>query len=236
MDEKERVTEEEVFFNSLKVVRETDRLVIADFGPRNVERLLTFLEIARITGRKLLILPKDAYLLHSLNSLSPEYPSPDDPSILIYRKAKGREQGWERLIDELYPNAVSPRDVGKNEGDFILCFSFWDINELPSIKPKGGIYIYSSSEPHNEEERIDMERLARWLERFDIKGVGFSGDERGFHSSGHALGREIIEMAREIKPKYLIPVHTEKPEVFLEELSETEIIIPERGKTIEIRG
>ncbi len=229
------ITEEEVFHNSLRVIKDEDSLVITDFGPRNVERLMLFLEIASITKRKLVILPKDAYLLYSLNLLSPEYPSPEHPDILIYRKAKVREEGWERTLEKFRSKEIGPREIRENEGDFILCFSFWDINELVSIKPRKGIYLYSSSEPHNEEERIDMERLKNWLYRFEIKGIGLSEEERFFHSSGHASREDIIWMIEEINPKYLMPIHTENPEDFLN-LRNINVVIPRRGEPLEIRG
>jgi ribonuclease J len=34
------------------------------------------------------------------------------------------------------------------------------------------------------------------------------------HASGHANGIEIREMIKEIGPKKLVPIHTEKPELF----------------------
>ena len=64
----------------------TDGLVVADFGPRNVERLCTFLEVARATGRKLVILAKDAFLLDVMRMASPEVPTLESsPELLVYR-------------------------------------------------------------------------------------------------------------------------------------------------------
>ncbi len=48
-----------VFEECLRAIKEADgMLVIADFGPRNIERLLAFLEIARRTGRRLVVMDK----------------------------------------------------------------------------------------------------------------------------------------------------------------------------------
>ena len=61
-------------------------LVIADFSARDVDRLLTFLHIAKETGRKLVILPKDAYLLKTMRLLDPEIPDvATDDGICIYQ-------------------------------------------------------------------------------------------------------------------------------------------------------
>lgn len=68
------VSEHEVYENGLKAISGSKGLVIADFSPRDVDRLLTFLQIARDTGRKLVILPRDAYLLRTMRLLEPEIP------------------------------------------------------------------------------------------------------------------------------------------------------------------
>ena len=59
-------SEEVVFENCLKAVEESKGLVIADFSPRNFERLETFIEIARRTSRELVVTAKDAYMLHAM--------------------------------------------------------------------------------------------------------------------------------------------------------------------------
>ena len=69
-DEK-RVTEDKVYENAWREIGPAKGLVVADSGPRNVERLLTFLRIARETGRKLLVLGKDAYRLEAMHVASP---------------------------------------------------------------------------------------------------------------------------------------------------------------------
>jgi len=141
--------------------------------------------------------------------------------------------------------------VASAQEDFILCFSFFDLNELPSIRPRAGsLYVYSSSEPHDEEQEIDFRRLHKWLEYFGLRGFGLPVEvkkdkevewvipegERGLHASGHACAADLFEVAREIKPEILIPVHSEKPHLFVEHLSGSKmnIVLPDEGGTVEI--
>jgi ribonuclease J len=245
------VAEREVYENGLKAIKGADGLVIADFSPRDVDRLLTFLQIARETGRKLAILPKDAYLLKTMRLLEPETPDiAREGSIAIYQDtiASRYPSLWVRNICQEYEDKiVLADDVASAQGDFILCFSFFDLNELPSIHPRAGsLYVYSSSEPHDEEQEIDFRRLHKWLEHFNLRGFGLpveiNGEwqipegEKGLHASGHACGADLLEVAREIKPEILIPVHSEKPGFFVEHLSasEMDIVLPDAGGTIEI--
>jgi ribonuclease J len=107
---------------------------------------------------------------------------------------------------------VDAAAIRKNPGGYILCLSFWDITNLIDIEPDGGTYIYSSSEWHSEEQRIDQERLANWLERFNLQAVGgLPGGEKGpFHASGHIDGAGMEWVIGTIGPERLLPVHTQQ--------------------------
>jgi len=245
------VAEHEVYENGLRAVNSSNSLVIADFSPRDVDRLLTFLEIARDTGRKLAILPRDAYLLKTMCLLEPEIPDiAQEDNLVIYQDtiASKSPSLWLRNIYQEYDSKiVLAEDVSAAQNQFILCFSFFDLNELPSIRPKAGsLYVYSSSEPHDEEQEIDFRRLHKWLEHFALRGVGLpvesNGEwqvpdgEKGLHASGHACGSDLLEIAHEIKPEILIPVHSEQPGFYIDHLSNSgiNVILPTVGGTIEV--
>ncbi len=245
------VAEHTVYENALKTISKAEGIVIADFSARDVDRLLTFLQIARDTGRKLVILPKDAYLLKTMRLLDGDIPDiATDPNISIYQDTVASKYPnlWMRnLFKEYDHKTVLANDVQLDQGQFILCFSFFDLNELPSINPKsGGLYLYSSSEPHDEEQEIDFRRLHKWLEHFQLKGYGLPiekdgewpipEDQRGLHASGHACGTDLLKIAQTISPRILIPVHTEYPGFYLENLgvSGTSVILPKIGEPIKI--
>jgi ribonuclease J len=245
------VAEQDVYKNGLKAIGNSKSLVIADFSPRDIDRLLTFLQIAKDTGRKLAILPKDAYLLKTMRLLEPEIPDlAEDKTFVIYQETTATKSPafWLRNICQEYSSKiVLAKGVSSNQGDFILCFSFFDLNELPSICPrKDSLYIYSSSEPHNEEQEMDFGRLHHWLKHFGLRGFGLPverngeweipEEQKGLHASGHACGPDLLRIARETQPEVLIPVHCEKPEFYRDNLSNSRInvILPTEGETIEI--
>ncbi|HUW44171.1 MAG TPA: MBL fold metallo-hydrolase [Dehalococcoidia bacterium] len=251
VDKAANVSEQEVYENAFKAINDARGLVIADFPPRDVNRLLTFLQVARDTKRKLTILPRDAYLLKTMRLLEPEIPDiAREDAIVIYQEttASKSPDSWLRNIYQDYSSkVVLAKDVSSNQGDFILCFSFWDLNELPSIQPRAGsLYVFSSSEPHNEEQEMDFRRLHSWLERFQLRAFGLPverngkweipEEEKGLHASGHACGIDLLRVAREIKPEVLIPVHSEKPEFYADNLSDSgiKVILPTEGGTVEI--
>ena len=245
------VAEHEVYENALRAITNSHGLVIADFPARDVDRLLTFLQIARDTNRKLAILPKDAYLLKTMRLLEQTVPDiAEDENIAIYQDtvASKNPSLWMRnLFQEYDRKTVLASDVSSSQGQFILCFSFFDLNELPSIHPKpGSLYLFSSSEPHDEEQEIDFRRLHNWLKHFELTSLGLPmekdgewqipNEERGLHASGHACGTDLLNIAREIKPEILIPVHSEHPAFYIDNLSSggINVILPTVGGTIEI--
>ncbi len=245
------ITEQEVYENGLKAIAGADSLVIADFSPRDADRLLTFLQIARDTDRKLAILPKDAYLLKTVRLLETDIPDiAQEDSLVIYQETTASKSPalWMRNIYQEYDNKiVLASDVRPAQEQFILCFSFFDLNELPSIRPKpGSLYVYSSSEPHDEEQEIDFRRLHEWLKHFEFRAFGLPvekpgkweipDDERGLHASGHACGTDLLQIAQQIKPEILIPVHSEHPDFYVNHLSGSgiKVILPALGETIEV--
>jgi len=245
------VSEQTVYETALKAISPAKGLVIADFSARDVHRLLAFHRIAQETKRRLAILPKDAYLLKTMRLLNKTIPDvPADPSIVVYQDTvAGKYPGiWMRnLFQECEHNTVLASDVHAAQDQFILCFSFFDLNELPSIAPApGGLYVYSSSEPHDEEQEIDFRRLHNWLERFELKGFGLPTPvdgmwyipeaERGLHASGHACGPDLVRIAKTIRPEVLVPVHSENPGFYVEQLRGTgiKVVLPVAGSPIAV--
>jgi len=124
-----------------------------------------------------------------------------------------------------------------------LCLSFFDISELIDIVAGGGIqglYIYSTSEPYTEEQRIDLERLRNWLSLLGLRFVGEppqegASPEGPYHVSGHASPNDLVRMAEALRPDTIVVVHTQYPQeyaLFLRErLPRTKVIVPEFGRT-----
>jgi ribonuclease J len=217
---------------------------VADFGPRNVERLEIFLDLSRRARRSLVVTPKDAYLLNAMHSVDQSIPVPGD-EMLIYDSPKGSTEKYEEwIVEHVYADSlVRPAEVRASPGDYLLSFSFFDMKHLIDIKPDGGHYIYSSSESHNEEQEIDFRRLGEWLKRFGMKPYGFEVREDGqleftsedgpLHASGHASPEDLATIVREIDPEVLVPVHTENPGWFERTFGgERRVVLPEQYRAV----
>jgi ribonuclease J len=232
-------SEDQVFEACLGAVEEAQgRLVVADFGPRNVERLLCFLEIARRTGRRLLVLEKDAYLLTAMHAVDAAIPTPaTEPVLQVYRRALNDPETWAEGVRARYPDQVTAVQVHGDPGGCILCLSFFDATELVDIDPADGVWIYSASEPHNEEQQFDLCRLRNWLDRFHLTPIGLGEGPSPYHASGHISGPEMLEAIRQIRPGCVIPVHTTAPHRFAEALGgECSVMLPKLGSPLAIPG
>lgn len=246
-----RASEDDVYLNCLKATKNAKgRLVIADFGPRNIERLEIFVEIARETQRRLVITPKDAFMLYAMNLADPGIPDIlADDMIMIYDAGKSKFKWESGFIKEKFSTKyMGPKGVKAHPENYILAFSFFDIANLLDIQPDGGIYIYSTCEAFSEEMVLDVWRLGNWLEHFGIEPVGFkikkTGDSPGeadiefipgYHASGHVSADELIDLIHDVKPKAIIPVHTEHPELFTERLGKDfRVILPRHGVPIDL--
>jgi ribonuclease J len=233
-----RVSEEEILKRVVEILgRYIGKLAIADFGPRNVERLQVFLEAARQTGRRLLLQPKDAYLLNALHLVEPGiYPAPDaDANVGLFDDPKAAPRTWERETRDAWSAPiVSAQKVSSRPGDYILADSLWDLNDLPDLEGiTGGVYLFSNSRAYDDEQAADLDRLRNWVRWLGLDLIGDPDDKNSpcLHASGHACGEELAEFARAVNPEILIPIHTEHPEWWKETMKGTkvEIRMPEYG-------
>jgi len=239
IDQTESLTELDVQKGLAKAVNKTKNLVIANYPWKDLERLRSFYEVARATGRKLALNLKQAYLLKNLEATCDSGLSLDDDHICIYidKKKWGMinrpgcphnivEQdysGWEREFLN-YPNRVTCDDIHRHQSDFIVRIDFFDLTDLINIRPsQGSCYIRSVTEPFDEEGEIELKRVENWLKHFGLYPY------EQVHASGHASGPEITRLIDDINPKAVFPVHTEHPELFIAPQG-TKVEMPEVGK------
>ncbi|RLG20359.1 RNase J family beta-CASP ribonuclease [Candidatus Micrarchaeota archaeon] len=236
------LTEEEVKGEILGHMEGCKKLVLANWPVRDTDRLRTFYEVAKKSGRKLAICTKQAYILKMLYDAKVGTPSPKDKHIAVYMRRKGwgtlGEEGWpenimladyadweKEFLD--YENMVTYKDVKESQEEYLLRCDFFELAELIDLKPdKGSVYIRSVVEPFNEEMELDEKRVKNWLAHFGLLPY------KQTHCSGHARGPELKRMIEAIAPEMLMPVHTEKPEKF-KGLAE-KVVIPKKGRKYEI--
>jgi ribonuclease J len=229
VDPRQNLTEAEVRDQSVEAVRASPgKLPIVTFYPRDVDRIRTFVEVAKATGRKFVMNTKTAHLLLSVKG-DPRITVPDverDESVLVYHRELDAYPVWEReILRKAKDRAVTSEYVRGHPEELILQLDFTHLAELIDIAPPpGSPFIHSKSEPFEEDDIAD-EVLGHWLERFGLV-------RHQFHASGHLSEVEVADMVRAIGAKAVYPVHTEHPERFLN--FSDRVVLPERLSPVEL--
>ena len=183
--------------------------VYADYYFRDIDRFITFYELAKQTGRILLIDTHTAMYLIALAKQDPrmKLPSPTDANLGIY---KGRKNLTEDKADApLYAqsNVWTYSDVKHKESSVILSSGMFSTEQLIDIRPKGGLYLHATTEAYDESGEASEEMTDNWMRHFGLHKVHS-------HCSGHASANELVRIVNAINPKILVPIHTEAPERF----------------------
>lgn len=233
IDEPTSTTEFEVEKDIKDVVNSTKNLVVVSYPTRDLDRLLSFYNAAKETGRQLVIDLKQAYLLklfENSENYKGVYPKIDDPIIRIFESRKSwglvdkdRDYWTDKIMLEDYDtwerefidrdNSIDYRDVSSKQHDYMFYCSDFKLQELIDVRPsEDSSYIRSSTEPFDDEMRLDQERIKRWLIHF-----GLLDKEEGWnvtHVSGHGSRDQIKHVVQETKAKNLVPIHTVHEEYF----------------------
>ena len=207
-------SESQVRARAIDRVGHTHGLVVADFGPRNIERLVTFLHAARHANRQLVVLMKDALVLKAMHTVDPATPLPSPlGGPLIYDDRRATSTAWQdELTGEFASALVPPSAIRASPGGYVLCLSFFDVARLLDLgELTSGAWIYSSSEPYDEESQLDMRRLRNWTNLLGLDFLGGASESEaeaaGFHASGHASGPDLERFIQIVNPRTLIPIH-----------------------------
>ncbi len=221
VEKRKNFTEKEVRDYCHNIITNTNKLVVTCFYPKDVDRMKTYHELAKKTGRKFVISTRAAHLLDALlDDPGIKVPNPlKDGHMLIYKRMMDRHHRWEgKFLDK----AIDADYVHKHQSKLILHLDFTHFTELVDIKPdQGARFIHSMSEPF-EEGDVEDEVKHNWMDYFGL-------EYHQAHASGHCSKKEIFSVVNEISPKVVIPVHTEYPEMFKGEVK-VKVVPPEAGE------
>lgn len=224
-------TEFDVEDDVKNIVKKTKNLVVCTYPTRDLDRLVSFYNAAKETGRDLVIDLKQAYLLNLFQKSDhwkSVFPRSDDKIIKIYvpKKSWGLidkditywtekqllqdYKKWEQEFLD-YENAIDYRDVSAHQKEMMFYCNDYQLQQLIDVRPnEGSSYIRSSTEPFDDEMVFDDLRVKRWLVHFGL--LSKENQWNHTHVSGHGSGDQIKEVIEGSKSKTLVPIHTEHEE------------------------
>ncbi len=220
-DQYKATSEAQVLKSCRRVMSAREGLIVASFYGRDMDRLRTMYEASLGSERKFLVQMRVAHLWRRLMG-DRRLKLPDlfrGDRVAVYKRRKDRYYEWEKeLMKKL--EVVDHRDLQRKKEEYVLNLDFVNLGELIDIKPKGGHFINSMSEPFNEEGEAQEDVLRNWLRHFSMSF-------HQAHASGHAPAEDLRMIAAEIAPKELYPIHSEHPERFAFLLKRTGINVNE---------
>ncbi len=251
IEDTEPDNEKQVQQNIQDIVSETEELVMVGFAWKDLERYETVRDAALAEGRIPVFDPRLAYTLARFGRNIYD----EDASVFVercesmiyseddYKKSKHKAglmdyDLWDSKKDSRNTDTchlekgVYAYDLHEDPSAYVLHLDFYRFKNLLDIQPSPrSLYIRAQCEPFNARMELSDERLHRWLKHFEIN-PDHEYKPYQFHASGHACGPDIIEFINRVKPKKVIPIHTEKPKTFQQSFPQT--ILVEKGKTIEL--
>ncbi|HAG53330.1 MAG TPA: hypothetical protein DCL21_06060 [Alphaproteobacteria bacterium] len=187
-------TETDVKENTLKVFQEAKKAIAICCFSSNVSRVLMTLQLAELTGRKVVIL--GASLQNMTNgAVATGLIDAKLVERVVLRADETKNMSRSKLI---YLGTGS-------QGEEMSAMARLARDELRGVRlQEGDILVHSAmSIPGNEESVWNM------FELMAKKGVEVKARHNGFkiHASGHASREDLIEMFHIMKPKVIVPIH-----------------------------
>jgi ribonuclease J len=106
-------------------------------------------------------------------------------------------------------NCITPLDVARCPRDYLFTMTYWNMTDLFDVFPDrstaSGLYIHSQTQPFNDDLELVMFKLKRWIDAFHLSGPHHT------HVSGHASPATLEEVLERLRPKTMVPVHSESP-------------------------
>ena len=253
-------SEQDVEEAALAEVERASGLVMADFGMKDLDRLMTFQRVAHATGRRLGILPRDAMLVRRAQEAG--YPTIDleDPNLALYIKRGGSgiyaktdfRQDWIRSTLLRFaggdPDALDASDRRDAIQD-LLHGACPRIVRAADVAAHQGDYLLSLGY-WDIQELCDLQPAARSLyihssaEAFNEE-MSWSQDRLArwlqlmnmdsvhIHASGHAPQQDLFHVVEQLSPKRVFPIHTEHGELYAERFGDL-VTKPANGEIVNL--
>jgi len=204
-------TEPEIKDELREIFSEPGKINLIYTSGQNIDRLVS---LYKACG-KLKIFVVDVYVATVLKSLSKfaaiPYPSKKWQNVKVlhssYRNKKLKEEGRsETFLQFGRTLKITRQEINENPGKIVMIVRpsmQVDLAKIDNLK--NGNLIYSLWKGYLEKQ--DTKKFVDWLES---RGFEF----HYIHTSGHADLKTLNQLVNAIKPKNIIPIHTDAPEQY----------------------
>jgi ribonuclease J len=207
------LTEDSVEQAIFNVIKDQRNLTFVISSPQNIDRFISAFRACRRTQKYLVIDVYSAWVLEMVRKQSKNIPAIEWEEIKVYDHPSQLEKIKNKSFDEFF-NRIKKQRAGNSVFEspsnfvyFVRCPNEKLVNKL---RTKGAInIIYSQWEGYLLEEHKNYctDNINALKNANDISF-------HTIHTSGHANVADLLNFAKAISPKEIVPIHTGNPKEF----------------------
>ena len=207
-------------------------LIKANKGPifvlqssMNIDRIVTVFRAAKRSGR---LFFQDLYMAEITNSIGGSIPNPNGFKEVkaFVARAYRKDHFRYKLFEKYGVNKISKKQIAQS--DFVMCVRTSMLEYIKSLcmnmSFSNGYLIYSVWEGYKKQP--EMKEFLQSCQELGLSIISL-------HTSGHADKDAILKLIAKVKPKTIIPVHTENATWFTEKTNGIKILLDNDSIKIE---
>lgn len=222
----------------VKVIKNDQGSVFLLCSSQNIDRIVSAYRAAKRAGRIFVVDIYTAWILKQISAVSENSPTIEWPLIKVlsrgrtaashYKTVKSNPEYFGEFVRSLYKsdNMLTQEEIVQNPSQFFIKSSFVQLLK-DKLKSDSVSVIYSMWLGYLDEDRIgnSYAYLPKIKHDPEIKLIQI-------HTSGHAVLDDLKKMVEAIKPKTIIPIHTEHGDKYEDHFSS--VLRLEDGETHKI--
>ncbi|MDU0460589.1 MAG: MBL fold metallo-hydrolase [Geobacteraceae bacterium] len=210
-------TESDVEQKIFETIKKQENITFLLSSSQNIDRIVSAFRACKRAGKTLVIDIYTAWVLEQLKLVSCNIPSMEWELVKVYtsysqdNKLKEHPEFFGDFRKRIYQQRVHKEELQANPDNYLFFgkMSHYKIIDLyKAIKPVNVIYSqWLGYLSYSDEDYYGAEAIAGYQDDAQVNFVYA-------HTSGHATVEDLKKFAGELKPKMLVPVHTECGESF----------------------
>jgi ribonuclease J len=199
-------TEKELELKILEHIRPLSGLVLANFSPMHLDRLVTFYKAARKASRIFVVDPYAAFVLR-LAAGQCRVPKPEAKNGIMVYYNQHFEQTWQkRNLAKIHAMFLQDRIemdtiLSKPREYVMVCRPSMLKCDFHGTFPSESTWIYSYWEGYMDRPTSEFPNLKAKLQET-------GGSFVIYHTSGHILAGDIEKFVEALNPEHIVPIHT----------------------------
>jgi ribonuclease J len=221
-------TEEQLQLEIEKSMQEARGLVLASFSPQNVDRLVTFYKAARKCNRTFVADIYTAYVLHVVHGQCRAIPKPEPEAGIkvFYNEGFTRKRNWQAVVKRFRHIPIYLEEIHRTPEIFAMVFRPSMLRlDFKQPLPPNSICIYSFWHGY-----LGQPEWTECQEALANQNCAFT--ER--HTSGHVFVEDCVKFVGRMKPKCVVPIHTQAPETYPALFPNTNVRLLQDGEEMEV--